>query len=171
MVSTEGSDRGGPAPRPGWMTLATVSPMVIATSVFINNNRGRRTASGPAEMRCHEVCTIAARISGGASAPEGANQFAGHCQKGRLVSQGSPVATPNITPMMMRPYSGRLCAMRCDQARAAKSRRPCAQWDHPRTGTPMRGSSGHGQSANQLCPDLACYGVVDTSRSDSAGAK
>lgn len=22
-----------------------------------------------------------------------------------------------------------------------------------------------------LCPDLACYGVVDTSRSDSAGAK
>jgi hypothetical protein len=52
------------------MMLATVNPTVIATNVFSNNSRGRRAASGPPRRVVMNVCTIAARINGGASAPK-----------------------------------------------------------------------------------------------------
>ena len=53
------------------------------------------------------VCTIAARISGGASAPRRRNtSFPGTARTAAWLPSISPAMTPNITPITMRPYSG-----------------------------------------------------------------
>ena len=93
-----------PAPCPGWITFATVSPTVIATNVFSKSNRGSLPASGPPRFVVMNVWTIAARINAGASAPSRRNtSFPGTANNAARSPNSSPVMIPSTRAMMMRP--------------------------------------------------------------------
>jgi len=55
--------------RPGWITLATLNPIRIATSVLRNNSQIRRMPLPGGTSACISACTTANSTSGAASAP------------------------------------------------------------------------------------------------------